>query len=162
MMRPERKVVADPACKTADPTPGSYLFLVGPNGGRPRRSNYAGRFLTPTAEGLDPPRCGTGPLSNSPPDPGPASPSATATARTRQPARPTSPGPASPARSPAVNAGTPTPGFDVTALIASSGLPRPAGDESSAALRASPARSPKQPVGQRRSGRPSVLPPYGN
>jgi hypothetical protein len=55
-----------PACKGDDlnregfydPTPASYLFL-GPNGGHPRRSNYADRFLTPAAEGLHPERNGT-------------------------------------------------------------------------------------------------------
>lgn len=54
-----------PACKGDDPsregfydrTPANYLFL-GPNGGHPRRSNYADRFLTPAAEGLYPKRNG--------------------------------------------------------------------------------------------------------
>jgi integrase len=47
-----------PACKGEDPTPANYLFL-GPNGGHPRRSNYADRYLTPAAEGLYPIRKGT-------------------------------------------------------------------------------------------------------
>ena len=53
-------LVADgrPACKSDDPTPPNYLFL-GPNGGHPRRSNYADRYLTPAAEGLYPARKGT-------------------------------------------------------------------------------------------------------
>ncbi len=46
-----------PACKGPDPTEPNYLFL-GPNGGHPRRSNYADRFLTPAAEGLHPVRKG--------------------------------------------------------------------------------------------------------
>jgi hypothetical protein len=46
-----------PACKGPDPTEANYLFL-GPNGGHPRRSNYAGRYLTPAAEGLYPARKG--------------------------------------------------------------------------------------------------------
>jgi integrase len=46
-----------PACKGPDPTEPNYLFL-GPNGGHPRRSNYADRFLTPAAEGLHPARKG--------------------------------------------------------------------------------------------------------
>ena len=44
-------------CKGDDPTPPNYLFL-GPNGGHPRRSNYADRYLTPAAEGLYPARKG--------------------------------------------------------------------------------------------------------
>ena len=42
-----------PACKGADPASANYLFL-GQNGGHPRRSNYADRYLTPAAEGLHP------------------------------------------------------------------------------------------------------------
>jgi integrase len=45
------------ACKGDDPTPANYLFL-GVNGGHPRRSNYADRYLTPAAEGLYPARKG--------------------------------------------------------------------------------------------------------
>ena len=46
-----------PACKGDDPTPPNYLFL-GPKGGHPRRSNYADRYITPSAEGLYPARGG--------------------------------------------------------------------------------------------------------
>jgi integrase len=46
-----------PGCKGDDHTPANYLFL-GPNGGHPRRSNYADRYLTPSAEGLYPARKG--------------------------------------------------------------------------------------------------------
>ena len=46
-----------PACKGDDLTAPNYLFL-GPNGGHPRRSNYADRYLTPAAEGLYPARKG--------------------------------------------------------------------------------------------------------
>src|SRR3984957_735424 len=46
-----------PTCKGEDETPPNYLFL-GPKGGHPRRSNYAGDFLTPAAEGLHPARQG--------------------------------------------------------------------------------------------------------
>lgn len=46
-----------PKCKGQDPTDPNYLFL-GPNGGHPRRSNYADRFLTPAAEGKHPQRKG--------------------------------------------------------------------------------------------------------
>jgi integrase len=46
-----------PACKGGDPTDPNYLFL-GPDGGHPRRSNYADRYLTPAAEGLYPARQG--------------------------------------------------------------------------------------------------------
>jgi integrase len=42
-------------CKGEDTTEPNYLFL-GPNGGHPRRSNYADRYLTPAAEGLYPER----------------------------------------------------------------------------------------------------------
>lgn len=55
-----------PACKGNDrkreghydPTPARYLFL-GPQGGHPRRSNYADRVLTPAAEGLHVKKKGT-------------------------------------------------------------------------------------------------------
>jgi len=40
-----------PSCKGDDPTGPNYLFL-GPEGGHPRRSNYADRYITPAAEGL--------------------------------------------------------------------------------------------------------------
>ena len=46
-----------PACKAEDQAPAGYLFL-GPQGGHPRRSNYAGDFLTPAAGGLHPARHG--------------------------------------------------------------------------------------------------------
>jgi integrase len=46
-----------PSCKGDDRTAPNYLFL-GPNGGHPRRSNYADRYLTPAAEGLYPARNG--------------------------------------------------------------------------------------------------------
>ena len=46
-----------PVCKGDDSTGPNYLFL-GPNGGHPRRSNYADRYLTPAAEGLYPARQG--------------------------------------------------------------------------------------------------------
>jgi len=46
-----------PTCMGDDNTPASYLFL-GPQGGHPRRSNYADRYLTPAAEGLHPTRQG--------------------------------------------------------------------------------------------------------
>jgi integrase len=45
------------ACKGEDDTEPNYLFL-GPDGGHPRRSNYAHRRLTPAAEGLYPARRG--------------------------------------------------------------------------------------------------------
>jgi len=47
-----------PSCKGEDPTPAAYLFL-GPSGGHLRRSNYADRYITPSAEGLYPARNGT-------------------------------------------------------------------------------------------------------
>ena len=46
-----------PECKGGDPSDPNYLFL-GPDGGHPRRSNYADRYLTPAAKGLYPARQG--------------------------------------------------------------------------------------------------------
>jgi integrase len=96
------------ACKGEDDTEPNYLFL-GPDGGHPRRSNYADRRLTPAAEGLYPPRRGIRRPVYITASSWPGIPIRKATASPEPRTSPAAPGPILPAPSILTTTATPTP-----------------------------------------------------